>query len=148
MDINTNQLKRSMCLWYFPPNDFFKANFDGDAKGKPGPTGCGGVIQNWVGFCIKVVAFPLGNQTNHLAEVLGILQAIKLAHNLGMKLLWLEGDSKNIINCLLGKYQPSWTIKNSIDSAREIIEGFDQCYISHDYREANRSVDWATNEAV
>lgn len=141
MDINTNQIKRSMSSWSFPPNDWFKANFDGAAKGNPGPVGYGGVIRNGVIFCIGVVAFPLGNQTNHLAENMGTLQAIKLAHNLGVKLLWLEGDSKNIINCLLGKHQPSWTIKNIIDSAREMNEGFDQFYISHDYREANMSAD-------
>lgn len=148
MDINTNQLKRSMCSWYLPPNDWFKANFDGATKGNPWHIGCGGVIQNGVGFCIGVMVFPLGNQTNHLAEAMGTLQAIKLAHNLGVKLLWLEGDSKNIINCLLGKHQASWMIKNIIDLAREMLEGFDQCYISHDYKEANRSANWAANEAI
>lgn len=94
------------------------------------------------------MAFPLGNQTNHLDEAMGALQAIKLAHNLGVKFLCLERDSKNIINCLLGKHQPLWMIKNIIDLARDMLEGFDQCYISHDYREANKSVYWATNEAV
>lgn len=44
MDINTNQIKRSMCNWSFPPNQWFKANFDGAAKGNPGPASCGGVI--------------------------------------------------------------------------------------------------------
>lgn len=29
-----------------------------------------------------------------------------------------------------------------------MLQGFDQCYISHDYREANKNIDWATNEAV
>ncbi|XP_057857147.2 uncharacterized protein LOC131066407 [Cryptomeria japonica] len=148
MDTNTNQIKRSMCSWSFPPNAWFKANFDGVAKGNPGPAGCGGVIWNGAGFYIGAVAFPLGIQTNNLAEAMGTLQTIKLAYNLSVKVLWLEGDSKNIINCLLGKHQPSWMIKNIIDSVREFLEGFDKCYISHEYRESNMCANWAANEAV
>lgn len=79
MDTNSNQIKRSMCIWSFPPNSWFKDNFDGAAKGNPGPTGCGGVIRNGVGFCIGVVAFPFGIQTNHLIESMGTLKTIKLA---------------------------------------------------------------------
>ncbi|XP_057824801.2 uncharacterized protein LOC131036824 [Cryptomeria japonica] len=137
-----------MYSWSFHPNDWFKANFDGAVEGNPGFAGYSGVIQNGATFCIRVVAFPLGNQTNHLAEAMGALQAIKLAHNLGFKFLSLEGDSKNIINCLFGKHQPLWTIKNIINSNKEMLEGFDQCYTSHDYREAKRSANCATNETV
>lgn len=141
MGTNINQIKKSMCRWSFPLNDWLKANFDCVAKGNPGLVGCGGVIRNGAGFCTRVVAYTLGIQTNHLAEAMGALQAIKLAYNLGVKMLWLEGDSKNIINCVLGKYQSLWTIKNIIYSARELLQGFDKCHISHHYRETNRCAD-------
>lgn len=118
IDINTNQLKIRICCWSFPPNDYIKANFNGAAKGNPEPTGYGGVIQNCVGFCIGVVAFPLGNQTNHLAEAMGALQAIKLAHNLGVKFLVLQGDSKTLSIASLVRINPRELLKISLTRPR------------------------------
>lgn len=39
-------------------------------------------------------------------------------------------------------------IKNIINYVRELLEGFDNCHISYDYKEANRCADQAANEAV
>lgn len=125
-----NQINRSLCCWSFPPNEWFKANFDGAAKGNLGPARYGGVIRNGVGFCTRVVAYPLGIQTNHMAEAMGALQAIKLASNLGVKMLWLEDNSKSIIHYLLCNHQPSWTIKNIIESAKELLQRFKKCHIT------------------
>lgn len=90
----------------------------------------------------------MGNQTNNLAESMGALDAIKLTHELGAKKVWLEGDSNNIINYLLGYQHQSWMIKNIIYTAKELLDGLDQYYISYVYRESNKSVDWVANEAV
>lgn len=108
-------------LLVLPPNDWFKSNFGGVLKGNLGPASCTGVIQNGVGFYSGAVAYPLGIQTNHMEEDMDALQSIKLASNLGVKMLWLEGKFKKIINCLLGNHQPSWTIKNIIESSRELL---------------------------
>lgn len=42
-------LKKVKCtcegvIWYSPPTGWYKFNFDGFAKGYPGPTVCGGVL--------------------------------------------------------------------------------------------------------
>ena len=59
----------------------------------------------------------------------------------------MEGDSLDIINCLNKITKPSWTINNIILNATYIINPFDKCVITHNYREANRTADWAANVA-
>ena len=44
---------------------------------------------------------------NHYAKASVALHAIKLALTIGIKNLWLEGDSLNIIKCLKGCSHPS-----------------------------------------
>lgn len=97
---------REGVCWSFPPNGWVKANFDGAAKGNPGAAGYGGVIRESFGNFLGTMATPLGSQTNHLVEAAGAFYIINLAQSLNFKNLWLEGDSKNIIDCLLGKSPP------------------------------------------
>ena len=59
----------------------------------------------------------------------------------------MEGDSLNIIDCLNKVTQPSWTISNIILKAINIINSFQTCIISHNFREANHTTDWAVNVA-
>lgn len=134
--------------WYFLPNGWVKANFDGVTKGNPGVAGCGGVIRDSFGNFLGATASPLGSQTNHLAEAAGAYHIINLAQSLNFKNLWLEGDSKNIIDCLRGKSPPSWTIKSWIDDAILTLAKFDKVKISHAYREANAVADFFSNEGV
>ena len=64
-----------------------------------------------------------------------------------MKKIWVEGDSLNIINCLNKISIPLWTISNIIYEAIHIINSFDTCVITHNFREANGTADWAANVA-
>ena len=66
---------------------------------------------------------------------------------LNVRKVWVEGDSLNIINCLNKITKPSWTISNIISQAINIINSFEICIILHNFREANRAVDWAANVA-
>ena len=59
----------------------------------------------------------------------------------------MEGDSLNIINCLNKITQPSWTISNIIFQAIHIINYFDICIITHNFREAKCVYDWVANVA-
>ena len=49
----------------------------------------------------------LGFQTNHFTEASATCHVVKLAFEVGIKNLWLEGDSNNIIKCINGKSQSS-----------------------------------------
>ena len=75
----------------------------------------------------------IGDNVGSLATLHGLWYAKKL----NLKRIWLEGDSLNIINCLKKKTTPSWTISNMINESIQIINSFEICVISHNFREAN-----------
>lgn len=99
---NINHNKRLEVKWKTPPHGWLKINFDGAAKGNPGPSGCGAILRDDKGICKGMVAVPIGIQTNHKAEVMAALQGIILAKKWNCTHLWIEGDSNNIIKCLNG----------------------------------------------
>lgn len=67
---------------------------------------------------------------------------------LGVKNLWLEGDSKNIIDYLNEKNEPTWTIVNIIEECIQFLKSFDNIYVAHKYREANQVADRLANWTV
>lgn len=91
---------------------------------------------------------PLGIQTNHFAEASVACQVVKLAFELGITKLWLEGDSNNIINCINCITQPSWSIANLVEETRAILDKFESVYVTHVFREANPMVNWFANKGV
>lgn len=90
----------------------------------------------------------LGNQKNHYAEVATTCHSLVLAKNQGVSKLWLEGDSLNVINCLLKKYPPSWSIVHFINDSIAILNSFEEIKVFHIFREANRLVDGVANVGV
>ena len=145
---NNRNLRRQDARWLLPPDGWSKANFDGASKGNPGPSGCGGVIRNSFGEGIATFASPLGTQTNHLAEARAAIRVVKLAFDAGVTKLWLEGDSKNIINTIMGTTPPSWSIANIIAETRATLTKFEKVHVTHVYREANPVADWFANTGV
>ena len=125
----------------FSPKNWHKTNFYGAAKGNPGPDGSGGVIRNNSGGGIAAISFPLSHQTNHLVEASAIRHIVKLALASGIEQLWLEGDSLNIINCILGVTKPSWKIEIIIEDLKLDLRKFKNYHIRHIYEEANTIAD-------
>ena len=117
--------------------EWHKANFNGVAKGNLGEVGCGEVIRNIYGFGIMEVTFPLGHQTNHFAKACVALHTTKLTQDIGVRCLWLEWDSNNIIKYLKGDHSPSWSIVNMMEETRQIFLTFKKVYVSHECREVN-----------
>ena len=103
------------------------------------------MIRNSNGDFVGGMAIPLGCQTNHIAEASATLHGLIYAKGLNLKSIWIEGDSLNIINCLNKINPPLWTINNIISKAFNIINSFQNCIISHNYREANGLANWASN---
>lgn len=69
------------------------------------------------GDSLGVMAIPIGEQTNHVAEASAALYGLSYAKSMNLDKIWLEGDSLNIINCLNKVNNPSWTIHNIICKA-------------------------------
>ena len=77
-----------------------------------------------------------------------VQHVIKLAFELGITKLWLEGDSNNIINCINRKTQPSWLIANLVKETFAILAKFESVHVTHVFREANPMEDWFANKVV
>lgn len=60
----------------------------------------------------------------------------------------MEGDSLNVINFLLKKFPPSWSIANFINDSLIILNSFEEFKVSHVFSEANRLADGVANMGV
>ena len=85
---------------------------------------------------------------NHLVKASVARHIVKLALDSRIEHLWLEGDSLNIINCILGITTPSWTIASIIEDLKSDLSKLKNFHVSHVYWEANPVADWFANEAV
>ena len=65
-------------IWQRPPHGFCKLNFDGAAKGNPGPVGAGGVLRDENGSIIHILSKNLGETTNNYAEFTALEQGLRL----------------------------------------------------------------------
>jgi hypothetical protein len=87
----------SPTTWTPPPAHFIKVNFDGASKGNPGPAGYGAVLRN-SGEILGLEAGFLGETTNNVAELTGLLRGLQTAMDKGHQRIILEGDSQIIIS--------------------------------------------------
>lgn len=86
--------------------------------------------------------------SNHRSKVKVTYLGIKNTYEKGFKIVFVEGDSLNIVNFLQGISKPSWTIEDIIFESRAIINSFDQIYISYIYREGNSLTNYLANVGV
>ena len=64
--------------WSPPPQQIFKLNFDGAAKGNPGPVGIGGVIRNSEGSILGVFWGVIGETTNNVVEIKALMTGLDM----------------------------------------------------------------------
>ena len=138
---------RDLARWDCPLKDWYKINFDGASKGNPRIIGCGIIIRNMNGDRVCGMAIPIGVQTNHVVEASTALYGLSHPKSLNLNKIWLEGDSLNIINCLNKVSKPSQTINNITGKAIDLINSFENCVVTHNYRETNQVANWAANVA-
>ena len=81
-------------------------------------------------------------------EVSATCHVVKLAFEVGITKLWLEGDLNNIIKCINSKSHSSWLIANLIEETCETLAKFDSVHTTHVFKEANPMEDWFANKGV
>jgi ribonuclease HI len=139
-----------------PPIGFIKINFDGASKGNPGPAGYGAVIRSSKGEILTLTAGYLGETTNNVAELTGLLQGLRTAAALHSHKIILEGDSQIIIQLITKilhggnpqKISPSWYLAGMLEDFEGILRDNISIIPSHVKRGANRVVDYLENEGV
>ena len=132
-----------------PPEHYLVAHSDGGARGNPGPSGYGVVIQDQSGRKVATLSEYLGHQTNNFAEYQGLIAALEYALRHGSKALKLISDSELLVRQIKGIYKvKNPTLKDLHARAKELISQFDWFSIGHALREHNREADRLANEAM
>lgn len=130
------------------PQAYLVAHVDGGARGNPGPSGYGVVIEDDAGRVVAKLNKFLGHRTNNYAEYSGLLAALEYAleHRLGLEVL---SDSELMVKQLNGEYKVrSPELKVLYDQARAMVRAVGWFKIRHVRRELNKEADRLANDAM
>ncbi len=128
---------------------WISAHCDGGARGNPGPSGYGALIQSEDGTVIAQLSEFLGIRTNNYAEYSGLLGCLQYALDHNHPRLRVVSDSELMVKQIQGKYQvKSPDLKPLYDEAKRRIAKLDRFEISHALRHKNKDADRLANEAM
>jgi len=132
-----------------PPARYLVAFSDGGARGNPGPSGYGVVIQNETGKKVAALSEYLGHRTNNFAEYQGLIAALEYAVANGHKALKVISDSELLVRQIKGIYK----VKNAAlqelhGRAKELIAQLGWFSIGHVLRGHNEEADRLANAAM
>lgn len=126
-----------------------KAFIDGASRGNPGPASTGVRLLADDGAVLKDHGRTLGVQTNNVAEYEALLDALRLAKDLGATELLVHSDSLLLVKQVQGEYR----VKNAglallKAKAAALIRGFRDVKLVHVRREFNKDADRLANMAL
>jgi ribonuclease HI len=122
---------------------------DGAARGNPGPAGAGAVIVNPAGHIVAKVGKFLGEETNNVAEYMGLILGLKRAKAMGIKELEVLADSELVVKQVNGDYAVKAEHLQPLHAeAVALLKAFDQIEIRHIPREENGQADAMSNRAI
>src|SRR5579863_7530362 len=84
------------------PAEYLVAHIDGGARGNPGPSGYGVVIEDQGGRRVAGLSEYLGHRTNNYAEYRGLLAALGYALEHGPRALQVVSDSELMVRQIKG----------------------------------------------
>ncbi len=120
--------------------------FDGCSKGNPGEAGAGAVIYKDGEEIWSCAVFVGEKETNNVAEYSGLVIGLNKAVELGIKNLFVKGDSQLVIKQMNKEYRVSSdSIKELNKLAKNLVKRFDNISFAHVYREFNKRADELSN---
>jgi len=132
-----------------PPQHHVVAFSEGGARGNPGPSGYGVVIQDEAGRKIAALSEYLGHQTNNFAEYQGLIAALEYAVANGHKALKVISDSELLVRQIKGIYKvKNAALQDLHRRAKELIARLDWFSIGHVLRGHNEEADRLANAAM
>ncbi len=132
-----------------PPEHHLVAFSDGGARGNPGPSGYGVVIQDEAGRKVAALSEYLGHQTNNFAEYQGLIAALEYAVSNGHKALKVISDSELLVRQIKGIYKvKNAALQDLHGRAKELIAQLDWFSIGHVLRGHNAEADSLANAAM
>ncbi|MGD0515012.1 MAG: ribonuclease HI family protein [Terriglobales bacterium] len=132
-----------------PPAHHLVAFSDGGARGNPGPSGYGVVIQDESGRKVAALSEYLGHQTNNFAEYQGLIAALEYAVANGHKALKVISDSELLVRQIKGIYKvKNAALQDLHGRAKELIAKLEWFSIGHVLRGHNEEADRLANAAM
>jgi ribonuclease HI len=132
-----------------PPEHHLVAFSDGGARGNPGPSGYGVVIQDEAGRKVATLSEYLGHQTNNFAEYQGLIAALEYAVANGHKALKVISDSELLVRQIKGIYKvKNAALQDLHGRAKELIAQLAWFSIGHVLRGHNEEADRLANAAM
>lgn len=132
----------SMIVAWEPPL-FFKLNFDGTVKGDLFDVGI--IISNHEGHLQQAKAFNLGYSSVLIAEATALHQGLKVALQIGIWHILVEGDNLTVINSLNGTWAVPWKIASIFYDCKILLSHFASFNVCNVFRNVNRAADWIAN---
>jgi len=124
-------------------------NFDGGARGNPGPAAVAAVVSSPAGEVLEQRAEAIGVATNNVAEYRALLLAIERARALGAREVELIGDSELIVRQVRGEYKVKDAgLRPLHAAAREALAGLERWSIRNVPRAENAAADALVNAAL
>jgi ribonuclease HI len=131
------------------PSHYLLAYTDGGARGNPGPSGYGVVIQDEAGREVAMLSEYLGHQTNNFAEYQALIAALEYAVQQGPKAIKVISDSELLVRQINGIYKvKNPTLRDLHARARQLIRQLDWFSITHVLRGKNQQADRLANAAM
>jgi len=131
------------------PRHYLVAYSDGGARGNPGPSGYGVVIQDETGHKVASLSEYLGHQTNNFAEYQGLIAALEYAVTHDHKTLKVVSDSELLVRQIKGIYKvKNATLRDLHARAKELIAQLEWFSIGHVLRGHNQEADRLANAAM
>jgi ribonuclease HI len=123
--------------------------FDGGARGNPGPAGIGVVLRSKDGTELLTLGRFIGRATNNVAEYRALITGLQKAKELGARRVAIRGDSELVVKQIKGVYRvKNEALRDLYDEAHALLVQFDHSTIDHNYRNKNALADKLANLAM
>jgi ribonuclease HI len=121
---------------------------DGGARGNPGPSAIGFVLEI-PGQAIIAVGECIGNATNNQAEYEALLRGLNKAVKEGVQEIVCYLDSELVVKQLKGEYKVrDADLKKLFDKVKDLAKKFTAVEFIHVRREKNKQADKLVNKAL
>lgn len=130
------------------PHSEYTLNFDGAARGNPGPAGIGAVIFH-NGQEIWASCQYIGTKTNNQSEYSALILGLQEALSRDIRQIHVYGDSQLVINQINGIYKvKNQGLQELYQEVQQLKAKFETIAFTHIYREFNKRADYLSNMAL
>lgn len=129
--------------WQRPAIGWTKLNYDGSCKCRTGKCSIGGVFRDENAAFLLGYAQCIGqSNSSSVAEAAALARGLEIALENGWSHLWLEGDSKSLVELIAQRREAKCRkVQSHVERINLIMPQIEKCLLTHTYREGNRAAD-------